>query len=372
MKDKQKRKRLRMSTGCLVVAAAMMIWASPSSAGQGTVKKSEEKTQEVTLTGQKIIYVKNARGETKIIGKPGRTTIFIKAVTTAKADNEKDALELLQAVTFEVKQSDDKIAVITRYPDRDEAKQGLLSFLKRLKRSAYVNYYIEVPVFMSGDVSSASGDVGVAMIEGGALVNCASGDVHVTQIGGDVDIELASGDVHVEDVGGALEVTVASGDADILRVGRNLNIQAASGDVTTVDIGGSARISMVSGDLVLKGCKGNVIAESSSGDLTLLGCEGSITANASSGSITVTIVPNKDKEFYLNTASGDVEIKYFTPEDYGFLLEISTGGGAISGDMSIKMDKISRKYLKGTVGSGKAVLKVRTASGDVEIGEINE
>lgn len=372
MKNKRNRKSLRLSIGCLVAVATLLIWVSPSSAGQGTVKKSEEKTQEVKLSGQTIIYVENARGTTKIIGKPNRTTIFIKAVKTAKADNEEDALALLKDVTFDVDQTNEKVAVITKYPDSDATKKGLLSFLKRLKRSAYVNYYIEVPVIMNADVSSASGDVGVAMLEGGVLVNCASGDVHVTQIGGDVAIELASGDVHVEDVGGKLEVTSASGDADLLKVKRSVVIQAASGDVNTVDVGGDATVSMVSGDLHLAGCAGNVIAESSSGDLVLLGCMGNITANASSGDITVTIVPDSGKEFFLNTASGDVEVKYFTPEDYGFLLEISTGGGAISGDMAIKMDKISRKYLKGTVGSGKAVIKVRTASGDVEIGEINE
>jgi hypothetical protein len=372
MRIKRKHKRLKLSIACLVAVATLLIWVSPSSAGTSTVKKSEEKTQEVSLDGQKIIFVKNAKGTTKIIGKPDRKTIFIKAIKMVKADSEEDARALLDELTFTVKRTDSRISVITEYPEKSATKKGLLNFLTRLKRSAYVNYYIEVPAAMSGEVSSASGDVGVAMLEGGAKVNCASGDVHVSAIGGDVLIELASGDVHVEDVGGALTVTTASGDAELLKIGRNLSVCAASGDVHAIEIGGDAEVSMVSGDLVLKGCKGSVVAGSSSGDLILLGIDGNITASASSGDITVTILPDSDKEFNLNTASGDIEVSYYTPDDYGFLLEISTGGGSISGDMAIKMEKISRKYLKGVVGSGKAVVKVSTASGDVEIGEIKK
>ena len=97
--------------------------------------------------------------------------------------------------------------------------------------------------------------------------------------------------------------------------------------------------------------------------------DGSIEANSSSGDIVVTINPASNLNYSFATASGDVVVDYLTPEDYGFLLEITTGSGSIGGDLAINVEKISRRYLKGTVGSGKATLKIMTASGDVRVQE---
>lgn len=91
--------------------------------------------------------------------------------------------------------------------------------------------------------------------------------------------------------------------------------------------------------------------------------------NSSSGDVEIFITPADMKKYSLVTCSGDVDVFYLKDLDLGFLLDINTMSGAIEGDMEIKLDKVTRRHLKGTVGKGKAQLAITTASGDVSISQ---
>jgi hypothetical protein len=358
---------LRTGIGCLVLSAAILGFASPSSAK--TVKKTEESKKKVTLAKETELHVENAKGTTKIVGKSQGKIISIKTVKVAKASSDEEAQAAIDDLTFEIEKSGKVISIVTHYPDKTEKRKGVLGLFYRFKQIVAMNYYIEIPSFMDVKVDSKSGDVSIVMIKGSARVSCASGDVDLEQIGGDAAIDLSSGDIHAKDVDGSVKVATASGDVHCTSIGGDLGVETASGDLEISDVKGNASISVVSGDLVLKNCKGSVEAESSSGNLELLGVEGCLSASASSGDINAVINPDAKKVFNLSTASGDVGLEYLTPSKYGFLLEISTGSGSISGDMTIKMQNVSRRHLKGVVGSGIAQVKIMTASGDVDVSQ---
>jgi hypothetical protein len=78
---------------------------------------------------------------------------------------------------------------------------------------------------------------------------------------------------------------------------------------------------------------------------------------------------NEEGKYALSTCSGDVDVLYQAPGDVGFLLDVNTMSGTIDGDMEIKLEKVSRRRLKGVVGNGKGSLVIATASGDITIAQ---
>ena len=223
-----------------------------------------------------------------------------------------------------------------------------------------------------GNGSSTFISVNMSIIEGKAVVNATSGDVALREIGEGSIVKLTSGKVKARDLGGDLKIAASSGDAEVRRVKGVFVMEATSGNVEAFEIGGDAQVKLFNGDLILSGCLGNLEFSTANGNARIVDVLGSINASSSSGDLNVVIVPVGDKEFILNTSSGNVELRYLTPKEYGFLLDVNTCTGSIRGDLDIKLDKITRQTLKGKVGTGKSKVIVETASGNVIIKERKE
>jgi DUF4097 and DUF4098 domain-containing protein YvlB len=328
---------------------------------------TEEQKKKVPLKGESRIYVKNARGKTIIVGRKGVDAVSIHAERIVRDRDSESAQETMDQLTFEITQDGEQISIITNHPDRVHKKGGFLSFLWHFKHKAYVDYTIEVPTAFHAKVSSASGDVQITSIEGQTKVFGSSGDVFLKDLGGRVFVEISSGDVEARELASDFHLRMSSGDAEIRDVAGTLNLNATSGSVFINGVGGDTFIDLSSGAYVLKGCRGSVEAKTNSGDGQLANVDGSIRAISSSGDLYLAIVPVGQKEFTVQTSSGDVEIT-FRPEDkYGFSLDVNTSSGTIEGDLDIDLDRISRRVLRGVVGSGESKVVVETSSGDIRI-----
>jgi DUF4097 and DUF4098 domain-containing protein YvlB len=137
-------------------------------------------------------------------------------------------------------------------------------------------------------------------------------------------------------------------------------------------VGGDTNVELSSGDFLLEGCRGSVSATTYSGDIGISDVAGAVNASTGSGDIEVTLTPVGAKENRFESASGDVTVSFHTPAGYGFTLEVHTGTGSIEGDLDVKLDEISRKALKGIVGSGEGRVSIETASGDIRISQIEK
>jgi hypothetical protein len=329
----------------------------------------EEVTEKVTVSGETVLHVKNARGETIIVGKEGIREIYIEASKIVKTKNEEEAKKLMKLLTFEVERDGDEIRIVARHPDSDKEKRSIWSFFKGLHHRTAIDFTIEIPKAFDVKVTSTSGDVQISSIDGDAKIYGTSGDLRVSRIGGSSLLELTSGDVEIKDIGRRVEVKLSSGSAFIDGAGENLILTATSGNVEAYKIGGNAEVKLVSGDLTLVDCKGDLNSVSSSGDMVIKNIGGSVSVSSSSGDVEIFLTPAEMRTYNLATCSGDVNVYYLNHLDLGFLLDINTMSGAIEGDMEIKLDQVSRRHLKGIVGNGKSELVITTASGDVSINQ---
>lgn len=353
------------------ILAVGMVWlflAGVAVAGPGHKLEREEKSS-VSAGGKKSLVVKNARGRTVIVGRADATTVSIVALKTAIGNDRDSAAEMLDKITVQVTERDDDVVIETRDEGKWDSDWSLWSVVKGGRRSAWIDYTIEVPLRFSVSAATTSGEVRVSNIEGGAEVTATSGDVSIRAVGGNSTARMTSGNLEVVDVGGDLSVSATSGSVTVDNIKGKLELEGTSGDFRAARIGSDADIQLASGDFVLEGCSGDVSFRAASGDAVLREVDGGVDAASSSGDIEVLVIPVADRSFSLSTSSGDIVMYYVPVKGFGFQLDVRTSSGSIEGDLPIKVTRADRRRLQGVVGSGAARVDVETASGDVTITE---
>jgi hypothetical protein len=359
----------RTITRAAGVALPLLLVAGLVYAGH---KVQREVRKSIDVGAQKTLVVTNTRGKTIVVGEPDTGQIRIMAAKWVKAKNPEAAEKIMDALDFNVELLEDEVLIVSNLPKSAKEDRSLWEMVKGHGEIAWIDFTIEVPSRFNVFASTTSGDVQVTNIKGFAQVNATSGDVLLREIGREAVVELTSGDIRAGEIGGDLQIVASSGSSEVKRVKGGLAVQATSGSVFAREVGGNAMVSLISGNFELKDCLGDVNFNTSKGDARIAGVFGGVNATTSSGKLDVVIVPVGEKEFYLNTSSGDVVLHYEPAKDYGFLLDVNTCTGSIKGDMEINtVTQISRTKLRGVVGNGKSRVIIETASGNVSIVQLS-
>lgn len=358
-----------MKYGMTLMAAALIAAATAAPAVPGEQVEREDR-RTIEAAGLTELTVKNPRGRTVVVGKADASTVSIVVKKTAHGRNAADAAELLDRLEVEIGTRGGAVVIETE--DDGRSSKGLWSFFKGGRRSARVDYTVEVPYAFNVSAAAASGEVRLSNIGGNAEVKGMSGDISVRAVAGNAQIRIMSGNLEAVDIGGDVTIDAASGDGEVENVKGKLRLSGASGDFRASRIGGDAEVDLASGDFVLEGCSGNVKFRAASGDARISEVTGSIKAAASSGDLDVMIIPVAEREFELSSSSGDVNVYYVAVPEFGFRLDVKTASGSIEGNLPIKVSRVDRRRLQGVVGKGGASVDIETASGDVTIVERDE
>ena len=354
----------------VALALGLTILAAGSAPAAPADRQEKEEKATVQGKGKVALTIKNARGRTVVVGRPDATTVSIVALKTAVARDTEDATEMLEKIKMDVSESGDQVIIETRDGNKYENWNfSVMNVVKGNRRSAWIDYTIEVPVNYRVSASTTSGEVRISNINGRADVDATSGDVVLRGVGAGARTNMTSGELEASDIGGDFTVSATSGNVTVDNVRGKLTIAGTSGDFDVSRVEKDVQVDLTSGDFTLDGCNGNVVFRAASGDAEMTEVGGSVDASSSSGDITVMITPVGDRNFAFSTSSGDVDISYLPANNYGFKLDISTTSGSIEGDMPIKVSRVDRRRLQGVVGSGSARVEIETASGDVTIVE---
>jgi hypothetical protein len=354
----------------IAIACAVTLLAGAVVDARAGHRAEREDRKTVAVKAETGVFIVNPRGRAVVIGSPDATEVTIVATRVAKARSVKDAEALLEKIEWKVYEKDGQVIVKT-IREGDSGDRSLWSVIRGDRAMAWVDYAIEVPRRLDVRIATTSGEARIHSVDGLARVHATSGDIEVRDIGGGVEVELTSGTVEARDIRGDMKLVASSGSADVDGIDGSVEVTATSGSLALYRVGGNTTVTLVSGDLTVRGCLGDVVFVTQSGDAEIHDVEGSISAMTSSGDLDVVIVPVGEKEFNLSSSSGDIDVRYRAPDNYGFKLNVNTNSGSIEGDMAIKVDKITRRQLRGIVGSGKSRVVIETASGDVKISEKN-
>jgi DUF4097 and DUF4098 domain-containing protein YvlB len=353
----------------LALAIGIVLAAGSVQAVPGDRQEKEEKAT-VPAKGKVALVVKNARGRTVVVGRPDASSVSIVATKVATGRDDKESRELLDRMKIDISEAGDEVTVETKDGNKyEDWGWSVMSVVKGNRRSAWVDYTIEVPVYYRVDAGTTSGEVRISNINGRADVGATSGDVTLRGVLAGGRVSMTSGDLEATDIGGDFAVNATSGNVTVDNVRGKLSISGTSGDFDISRVEKDVDVELTSGDFVLEGCSGNVVFSAASGDARMSEVDGSIDASSSSGDIVVLISPIGDRKFAFSSSSGDIDISYLPAKNYGFQLDVATHSGSIEGDMPIRVSRVDRRRLQGVVGSGSSQVKIETASGDVSIVE---
>lgn len=171
----------------------------------------------------------------------------------------------------------------------------------------------------------------------------ASADVHAASGDGAIDVERVTGAVNLR-----------SGDGSIH--GRNL-----TGDLTVHTGDGSIKLEQVVGTLDADTGDGSITVEGALKGLRARSGDGSVTIRAAAGSAT-------DADWSITTGDGSVVLEL--ADGFGAELDAHTGDGAIAMQdvtLSNVSGQIGKSSVRGRLGEGGRVVKVRTGDGSITL-----
>jgi DUF4097 and DUF4098 domain-containing protein YvlB len=181
-----------------------------------------------------------------------------------------------------------------------------------------------------------------------------SADLETSKVLGVQRLKTVSGDLRAELSGTEFEAKTVSGDM-------RLRGSAQKGDV---------RVSTVSGNITLDRGAGDIEAESVSGDVRLeVDPASGVRMHSTSGDITFRGQLDDTATLEAETVSGDVTLR--SRAQTGYEYEVSSFSGDIGNCFGKEAESVSRHgpgtRLNGTLGNGKARVRVKSMSGDVQI-----
>jgi len=274
----------------------------------GGAEASETVEQRYAVETMPKVRVSNISGETEItVG--AANEVFVRARKRIHGWSEDRARRLLENVEIRMEQTGDEIVIEPRLFQQERGWQELF----RGGRVA-VDFDIRVPRETDLLVRTVSGELSVTGTRGPADLQSVSGEIDIVDVQGPLRLRTVSGDVSATAYAGQVEANSVSGEIEFekSRV-RTPDVVTVSGDVEIdalyVPAGGAeGRIKTVSGDVDLA-------------------------------------VADADAEIDFKTVSGDADV-----------------------DGPSRVEKQGRRDRRIVLGSGGPHLRVKTVSGDLQVG----
>jgi hypothetical protein len=220
----------------------------------------------------------------------------------------------------------------------------------------------------SGSGLEAHADLRVLVPQGQRVtVYLATGTVDVTNVNATLVVDVHSADVTARGVRGVLSIDTGSGNIEVSDIAADLDLDTGSGDVRVNGARGSRhRIDTGSGSVVVSGLQGDrIVVDVGSGDIEVRGLSAAtVRLDSGSGSVDAEL-SGELRDLVVDTGSGDVTLRL--PKDFGAELDVDTGSGSIRSAFAVTTRELQRDALRGTIGDGRARVKVDTGSGSVSL-----
>jgi len=223
-------------------------------------------------------------------------------------------------------------------------RKPVLGWLRRLA----LHYEVEVPHKASVEIKTGGGSVRVYSVQGDTNVRTSGGSVEVGAVVGNVLAHTSGGSITLRDVTGETRANTSGG---------SIQVDALDGELRAATSGGAIRVRDVTGD---------VDVETSGGPIHIEGAGGRVRTETTGGSIEVAFDRGNERGGEIATSGGSIRVAL--DPSVNLELDASTSGGSVVTDLPIKVTgRISGSSLRGTLGSGGALLRIHTSGGSIRI-----
>jgi DUF4097 and DUF4098 domain-containing protein YvlB len=166
-------------------------------------------------------------------------------------------------------------------------------------------------------------------------------------------------------------VTARSGDGSIRieHVHGRLELRTGDGSIRALDISGQLTLATGDGSVTLEDVAGDLDVDTGDGSVSVAGNPSAMKLHTGDGSITVRALTGTLMKDDWSMTTGDGGVAVYLPSDFGAELDAHTGDGSIRNELQLSnndSDK-SRRSLKGKLGAGGKLLRIRTGDGSIRL-----
>jgi DUF4097 and DUF4098 domain-containing protein YvlB len=142
---------------------------------------------------------------------------------------------------------------------------------------------------------------------------------------------------------------------------------SSNGAINVTGVKGPLTLATSNGEVGIEDGQGPVVITTSNGEISALYHTGGLAATTSNGKINTDIVSLKNNDIVdLHSSNGEIVLSL--PDSISASIEAQTSNGHISATgFPITIEKLTDTYLKGTIGSGAATIKLTTSNGNIRI-----
>ncbi len=162
-----------------------------------------------------------------------------------------------------------------------------------------------------------------------------------------------------------------SGDGSITieRMAGRMELRTGDGSIRGVDLNGDLSVHTGDGSVKLEAVDGRVDLTTGDGGIDVAGKLEAVRARTGDGSVVLRAEAGSTMADDWDIDTGDGGVVIYLPGEFNADVDAHTGDGTVRTDSSIKIQpgEISRRTIRGKLGSGGRVLRVRTGDGSINL-----
>jgi DUF4097 and DUF4098 domain-containing protein YvlB len=166
-----------------------------------------------------------------------------------------------------------------------------------------------------------------------------------------------------------LEITTGDGGVVLPALSGTMQIHTGDGDITADGLKGDIRLS--SGDGRIEGTRleGSLEVHTGDGPIHMAGILTDVAASSGDGGIVLEAAPGSTLGSGWDVHTGDGDIVLRVPANTRADVDARTGDGRISCNLPVQVSgTIRHSSLRGTIGGGGPLLRIRSGDGSIRIG----
>ncbi|MBC8647902.1 MAG: DUF4097 family beta strand repeat protein [Thermoanaerobaculia bacterium] len=227
-----------------------------------------------------------------------------------------------------------------------------------------LHFEVRVPARTRLQIDTSGGSIRVTGTRGDADLETSGGSVHTTDLEGTLDVSTSGGSVGIDRQAGDVRATTSGGSVRVRDVKGRVELQSSGGNIEGDVVTGPVRARTSGGSVELREIAADVDAQTSGGSIQIAGAHGRVNAETSGGSIRADLSTGNEAGGTLETSGGGIIVKL----DPQANLEIDASGGPVTVDLPVRVQgEISRRQVKGSLGSGGKTLRLHASGGSVRV-----
>ena len=164
-----------------------------------------------------------------------------------------------------------------------------------------------------------------------------------------------------------VNISTGNGDVTIERAGADVTATSGNGKINIGETTGRVEATTGNGDVLIESANGPVRVRTGNGRIGVTTAQGAVSATTGNGDIDVrmkTVASDSDMTF--NSGSGAIRISL--PAGFNGRIDASSGNGTLTSDFEISVvGRLDAQHVRGTIGTGGALLHLNTGNGQIEI-----